>query len=105
MIRLFAAGLAILSLTTCESLAEDLTADDRYTACVLGTAAVHLKLAQENADPSIAADGSMFTPEIFVERAYVACESLKPSPAAERDPARQDFVFTTLMNMFFCKEF
>jgi hypothetical protein len=104
MIRLLAAALAALALSTSGSLAQELSAQDQHTACVLGTAAVHLKLAQDASDPSIAADGSMFTPEIFVEKAWAACESLKPSPEANQDPALQDFVFTSLMNMFFCKE-
>lgn len=99
MIRVLTAVIA--AVFTSSSYAEELSADDQYTACVLGTAAVHLKLARESGDPSIAADGSMFTPEIFVEKAYLACESLKPTPEAELDPARQDFVFTALMNMFF----
>jgi hypothetical protein len=102
MIRVSATTLfAAVALATSGSLAQELSADDQYTACVLGTAAVHLKLAKESGDPSIAADGSMFTPEIFVEKAYDACEPLRPSPEAEQDPARQDFVFTSLMNMFF----
>jgi hypothetical protein len=75
---------------------------EQYAACVLGTAAVHLKLAREADDPSISSDGSVFTPEIFVERAWAACEPLKPSRDAEQDGALQDFIFTSLMNMFFC---
>ena len=103
MIRACAATVfAAFILTTASSFAQELSAGDKYAACVLGIAAVHLKLAQESGDPSIAADGSMFTPEIFVENAYAACEPLKPSPDAEQDPAMQDFVFTSLMNMFFC---
>jgi hypothetical protein len=102
MIRISATALvAAVVLATSGSLSQELSIEDKYTACVLGTAAVHLKLAQESADPSIAADGSMFTPEIFVEKAYDACEPLRPSPEAEQNPARQDFVFTALMNMFF----
>jgi hypothetical protein len=101
MCRLLLAALSAFTLTVAMASAQELSAEDQYTACVLGTAAVHLKLAQESGDPSIAADGSMFTPEIFVEKAYDACEPLRPSPEAEQDPARQDFVFTSLMNMFF----
>jgi hypothetical protein len=102
MIRISANALvAAVVLATSGSLSQELSIEDKYTACVLGTAAVHLKLAQESADSSIAADGSMFTPEIFVDKGYDACEPLRPSPEAEQDPARQDFVFTSLMNMFF----
>lgn len=104
MIRIAAATIGIV-LGSSGAWAQELTVEERYRACVLGTAAVHLRLAQEAGDPSIAADGSMFTPEIFVERAWTDCEALKPSPEANEDPDLQDFVLTALMNMFFCKEF
>jgi hypothetical protein len=42
-------------------------------------------------------DGKVFTPEISVEKAYAACESLKPRA---ENAERQDFVLTAL-NMFF----
>ncbi len=101
MIRMSAAVLAANVLVASGSLAQDLSAEDKYAACVLGTAAVYLKLAKEAGDPSVAAEGSMFTPELFVEKAWTDCEPLKPSPDAHEDPALQDFVFTSLMNMFF----
>jgi hypothetical protein len=85
--------------------AQELSASDQYAACVLGTAAVHLRNAQAEGDPSIASDGSMFTPELFVERAWAACAAMKPIADADEDPALQDFIFTSLMNMFFCEQF
>jgi hypothetical protein len=102
-------AVALLLMSTFPALtgpaaAQDLSAADRYAGCVLGTAAVHLHNARAQGDPSIAADGSMFTPEIFVERAWAACESMKPAPEADQDPALQDFVFTSLMSMFFCEQ-
>lgn len=75
----------------------------RYDACVLGTAAVQLSNAvQEARATGEDFDETMFSPEDLITLAWAECEELNPTPDADRTPEHQDFVFTALMNMFFC---